>query len=263
MTEQKFISPEINSADALSARLIEVGLQLEATNNRLLESEKARSRILQNISHDLRAPLAAVRGGVDRLMDNPAEEERNKLLGIIDRRLISLEKLVDELHLSQKLEQPEFTLKKEDIEVAQLLEEYYIQMQVSGKYDERELNLILPEDTEVLLALDVDHFLRVLDNLTTNALQHSGKGDSIALSLDFDDNNITITVSDTGEGIAPEHLELIWTRTFTASGARTPNKSGSGLGLHITQLIVEKHGGKISCESVQDSGTSFIIVLPR
>ncbi len=262
MPEQKFVSPNIDGADALSAKLLAMGLELEATNKRLIESEKARGRILQNISHDLRAPLAAVRGGVDRLIyDNPGKEERKKLLNIIERRLTSLEKLVEELHLSQKLEQPEFTLKKECLAIASLLEEYYINLEISDKFSDRKLTLSLPEDSAALAQIDPEHFLRVLDNLTQNALRHTSSGDEIAIEL-ICDSDITINVIDSGEGIAPENISLIFNRTFTAASARTPNKSGSGLGLHIVKLIVEKHGGSVGCSSILGEGSTFSIKLP-
>ncbi len=264
MPDQKFVSPNIDSADALSSKLIAVGLELEASNKRLLESEKARNRILQNISHDLRAPLAAVRGAVDRLVSGtPSKEERKKLLTIIDRRLVSLEKLVDELHLSQRLEQPEFTLKTQVLPISVFLEEYFINLEVSDNFSNRNLSLSLSDNADIVAAIDPDHFIRVLDNLTQNALRHTLDGDSISISQTFNDSHVIINITDTGEGIAPEHLAQIWNRTFTVSTARTPNKTGSGLGLHIVQLIVEKHGGTIECTSNLNEGTTFSISIPR
>jgi len=259
----QFIQPAINPVENLSARLIMLNLELEEKNRQLKESQQARERILSNISHDLRAPLSAVRGAVDRLRSGALqEEEKERLAEIIDRRLSSLEQLVEKLSLSQRLDQPEFSLQTEPLSIVPFLEEYFISTRATGKLDGRRATLLLPKDQNLRTNLDAAHFLRVLDNLFSNALHHTQTGDSLLFSCRREGGDILICLRDSGEGISPEDLPHIFERTYTSSKARTPDEGGSGLGLYIAKIIVEKHGGDILCESQMGRGTVFTILLP-
>lgn len=259
-----FIEPGISRVEEMSARLIALNLELERKNQLLKASEQAREHILSNISHDLRAPLTAVRGALDRLL-GPAvgEEERCKLIGIIDRRVASLERLVGELYISQKLDQPEFKLRLEHLSIAPFLQEYFITLETAGAFRDREAVLSIPVGFDACSALDAQHFLRILDNLISNALRHTAPGERIELGCLRSDEGVQIYLSDTGEGVKPEDMPYIFDRTYTSSSARTPEESGSGLGLYLAKLIAEKHGGTISCKSDSEKGATFTITLPE
>ncbi len=265
MKEQVFITPEIHHGEDMTAKLLRLTCELEVSNNKLLESEKARIRILENISHDLRSPLTAVRSALDLLTEGSlTETESAKLLDIIDRRVKTLERLVEELYLSQKLNQPEFTPSFEQIIMEAFLEEYYIQLDVSGRMSDRKLVLNILTNAPVLINLDTHLFLRVLDNILSNAYRHTAKGDKIEIEIkDTEKDSVLISIFNSGEQIPSEHLAHVFERTFTTSDARTPEKSGSGLGLHIAKTIVVKHNGKLSCENVVTGGVTFSIVLPK
>ncbi len=262
MKDNKFISPDINKIDELSSKLVSISIELENSNKKLSDSQKARTQILENISHDLRSPIVAIRGAVDRLLyDNPQKDESAKLLNVINNRLTSLESLIEELYLSQKLNQPEFTLSKKKIEFVSFLEEYYIQLEISDRLKGRDCKINIPNNTSIFASVDVQLLLRVFDNIITNAIYHTKENDIISILLSKIDNQINIVIKDSGMGIAKEHLPHIFERTFTTSTARTPEKSGSGLGLYIAKTIIEKHGGNINCESEVDQFTKFTINL--
>ena len=260
---QSFIAPGIDMVEELTAKLIGLNIELEQKNRQLEASEKARISILSNISHDLRSPLAAVRGAVDRLLPGTVSpEEARRLTEIINLRVLALEKLVDELYFSVTLEQPEFLLKRECIPIVPFLEEYFITLEISGRFDTRRAVLNVPGDMDCLVNIDTHRFLRVLDNLVSNALRHTNEGALIEIGCSCGDGSVGIYLRDSGEGISADDLPHIFERTYTASRARTPGETGSGLGLHIARSIIEKHGGEISCVSTRGEGATFRITLP-
>jgi len=115
---------------------------------------------------------------------------------------------------------------------------------------------------EPALVGDPEYLSRALGNLVSNALHHTQQGDSIALSAEASDGQVTLAVEDTGCGIAAEHLPNIFERFYRADESRQIDTGGSGLGLAIVKSIVEAHGGNVSVSSELGSGTRFVLSIP-
>ena len=270
MEKHTFETPDINMVEALAAQLLTVNRRLEESNRQLKESEEARMLMLSNISHDLRAPLTAIRGALDRLLEGGITEEAERLsmISVIDRRVSALEHLVGELYYSVSLDQPGFSLHLDKISLIPFLEEWFITHQYSSDGSQRDFNLDLPGNLEIFVCIDPERIVRVLDNLMQNALKFTKPGDVIILSVRSDTepdslDSVEIILRDTGCGISPDDLSHIFERTYTASHSRTPSeRPGIGLGLSIAWNIVEKHGGVIRCESDYGKGSAFFIQLP-
>jgi two-component system sensor histidine kinase BaeS len=103
---------------------------------------------------------------------------------------------------------------------------------------------------------------QALQNLAANALRHTPKGGRVGLNAALEDGAIVITVSDTGTGIAPEHLAHVFDRFYKVDPSRTGQAAGSGLGLSIVKAIVERHGGRIAAASRVGGGTTFTLKFP-
>lgn len=266
MEKQAFQAPDISMVEALTAQLMRANQRLEQVNRELTESEQRRKDLLANISHDLRAPLTAVRSALDRLLspDEIGGEERMQLLQVMDRRVLALEHLVRELYFSVTVEQPEFSLHLESLSAPRFLEEYYFSHLYEDRFQERELLLELPESGDgPPVRIDPHQMARVLDNLLENACRHTSSGDRITLGCRILPAGAELSMRDTGQGIAARHLPHIFERTYTGSSARSQSDgSGSGLGLAVARAIVEKHSGSIHCESKQGDGCLFVIHLP-
>ena len=261
--EKIYTHPAINKVEALSAKLIELNHALKEKNKQLEQSELARKEMFSNVTHDLRAPIAAIRGATERLfIDGISEEERKKMMKIIELRTEVLEHLVNDLYFSILIEQPEFSPNMSCLEIAPILEEYFISLVGTGRLENRKKHLNVPVGFSARVMIDPQYFIRVLDNLLTNALRHTMSGDIIELSCRESYDTIQISVCDTGSGIASDDLPYIFNKTYSGEWARTPSKSGSGLGLSIAKTIVEKHGGTICCSSVYGEGATFTISLP-
>ena len=274
MERKKFSEPQLNTIEGLTAKLLEV-------NHKLQESEAARSRMLENISHDLRAPLTAIRSAVDYLTDIKDDSELDgneirQIANLLDMRTRTLEVLVSDLYYLTSLDNVNNALKLEQVPLGAFLEEYFLSATIDEKYDERKLDMQIPEGFEYEVMMDVSRLTRVLDNLFTNALKYSNSGDEITLKAyvperaelqtvieEYDGAEYAaFSVIDTGIGIDAEKVGKVFERTFMVSDARTPSQTtGSGLGLAIAKGIVEKHGGRITCQSEIGKGSCFTVYL--
>ena len=186
----------------------------------------------------------------------------------MDRRLHTLQSILNDIFLLTLLESPSTKLETEPVEMGIFLEDYFYSCMADPKYHKRRLKLEVPDYFPYTAEIEAEKMIRVLDNLFTNALRYSGEGAEIALGAKFiegekEEGKIRIYVRDTGEGIHKEDAEHIFERSYRASRSRTPEHegSGSGLGLAIAKGIVERHGGAIWCESEVGKGSCFTFSL--
>ena len=273
-----FQSPnlETKSVEELTNELLDAHSKLQTL-------QKEREMMLANISHDLRAPITAIRSAVDLALssDNLSVAETQKILSLIDRRTASLEDLINDMYFLFSVEDTSRSLSLTKVDACTFLEEYYYDAIIDARYDGFDMQLDVPTDLNCIINIEPQKIVRVLDNLMTNAAKYAGeKATYIKLSAHIcetnpkdvtentnifstSDEQLIISVSDNGNGIAPEALPHIFTRTYTVSNARTPGESsGSGLGLSIARAIVERHNGTISAESTLGEGTTFTVSLP-
>ena len=103
---------------------------------------------------------------------------------------------------------------------------------------------------------------QALQNLAANALRHTPRGGAVKLTAGLERGSVVVTVSDTGSGIAPEHVPHVFDRFYKADPSRAAQAVGSGLGLSIVKAIVERHGGRIAVSSSPGAGTAFTITFP-
>lgn len=239
--------------------------QLMLANNELQKMQKERSEMLANISHDLRAPITAIRSAVDLLLSSAdtSPEDLNTTLQIIDRRTKTLENMIQDMYYLFCVEDTSRELEYTTLHAASLLEEYFFDISVDTRYENHNMQLDLPEDMNCFIRVDTQKLIRVLDNLFTNAAKYTPKGSQITLRAKEEDAYLVISVMDTGNGIPPEAVERLFQRTYTVSSARTPGSAtGSGLGLAIVKAIIERFGGSVTCKSEIGVGTTFTITIP-
>lgn len=269
MKKNTFTSPgiESQSIEALSKQLLETTAQLYAANEQLQREQEQKREMLANISHDLRAPITAIRSSIDYLTSGLtlSNEELDSSLQLIHRRTMTLENLIQDMYFLFCVEDTSRALEFEIVEAAPFFETYFYDAICDTKFDEKNMTLDLPETLSCTFSIDVQKIIRVLDNLFNNAAKYSPEGADITLRIehDADSGYLSVSVIDTGYGI-PEHaVEHVFGRTYTVSSARTPNSvTGSGLGLAIVKAIVERHGGTVSCESTEGKGSRFSFTLP-
>jgi signal transduction histidine kinase len=259
-----FTKPELTVED-LTVALHQANLKLVETNRKLIESEKKRSELLANISHDLRSPITTLRGYVEYLLSFEQLEEQEVFLTLnqMHNKFLSLDYLLNEMLLITSLDSSDEKFALHPVQIGSYLLDFFNSCKIDKKYAQRRLSLSIPENFPYYVLLSPDMFVRVLDNLFTNALKYSSQNDEIILEAELHGRDVVITVSDTGIGIDHKNLSLIFERTYMISDSRTPEHSkGCGLGLSIAASIMEKHNGKIWCESTLGKGSTFYISLP-
>lgn len=241
--------------------------ELAYANQELAQIQRERSAMLSNISHDLRAPISAIRSAVDLLLSNHplSQTDVQTAINLIDRRTTTLQTMIQDMYLLFTLENNELSLHYETVLAVPFFEEYFYQALIDQRYEDKKMHLEISDDVNAWITIDIQQMLRVLDNLFTNAAKYSLPQAEITLSvkLSTDKNKLILQVIDTGIGIPPECLPMLFDRTYTVSFARTPeSNTGSGLGLCIVKLIVEKFQGQVECESQVGKGSTFTILLP-
>ncbi len=259
-----FTKPELTVED-LSIALYQTNLKLAETNRRLIESEKKRSELLANISHDLRSPITTLHGYVEYLLsfEQPDEYEvfltLNQMLG----KLHSLDHLLNEMLLITSLDYPDDKFALRPIPIGGYLTDFFNSCKADKKYAQRGLLLKLPDNCPHYVVINPEMFARVLDNLFTNALKYSTQNDKIILEACLKGTDVIISVTDTGIGIDHKDLRRIFERTYMVSDSRTPGSGeGCGLGLSIAASIMGRHDGQIWCESTLGKGSTFYLSLP-
>jgi len=228
----------------------------------LENSEQSRRRMITDIAHELRTPLTVIDGTVDAIMDGVFQPDKERFDSIKEQTQI-LNHLVSDLRDLSLADAGQLKLEMKSTDLKDLISHKISQLAVKAQAKNIRLELTPPPPLPEVMA-DPARIDQVITNLVTNAIRHTGAGGSITLTLstDADPANISITVTDTGEGIAPEHLPHIFERFYRAAPSRSRQEGGAGLGLAIVKQMVEAHRGTVRAESQPGSGATFVITLP-
>ncbi len=236
---------------------------IELQMKRLKETDALRRELVANVSHDLRTPLASLKGYIETLMlknTSLNDAERQHYLQIAHNNAERLNKLVIELFELAKLDAGELKLHKETFSLAELAHDVIQKFDLRAQQQDIHLEVDIDSDVPYVEA-DIGLIERVLDNLVDNALKNTPAQGTIRLTLDSDGKLVTVQVADTGRGIADDELPHIFQR-FYKKPENDNQQTGAGLGLAIAQRIVELHGSRLLVESMLHQGTQFYFALP-
>lgn len=246
---------------ALAALLIVRRAQHRA--RRLESSDRTRRLLLADVSHELVAPLTAIRGYVETLQIRELgldEETRLGYLAIVERECDRLERLLADLHDLARLEAGGSRFSPSPTRIDELFER--ARRRHLREIRERRLRFDIEVGSGAEEVWADSHRLdQAIENLVINSIRHTGEGGRIALRAVSAGDALSITVADNGSGIQPEHLPFVFDRFYKSDFS--PASSGSGLGLSIVKAIVERHGGRVGVTSRPGSETVFEIVLPK
>jgi signal transduction histidine kinase len=230
-----------------------------------VEAERFKDRFITHVSHELRTPLTAIKGYSDLLLtgaDDTPKEDQLAFLKTIDRQTDSLITMINALLDFSEMEAwGRLGLRRHPIRLHSLIEKVAKEQrpQVEGKG--LTFQVEAPADLTLVNA-DTKRIHWAITNLIRNAWQHTPAGGSVTLRLSERDAEVIIDVVDTGEGIAPENQRQLFDRIYHTTSATEGEARGLGLGLYVTQAIVEAHGGKIRVVSEEGVGSRFSVILP-
>ena len=236
--------------------------ELAATFNDMLDrlsgSFERLSQFSSDIAHELRTPVNNLRGEIDlALSRRRTPEEYVDLLGSLSEECEHLTRLIDSLLFLARAEQPAMQIHREDLDIGRelgLVCEFY---EPAAADEGVRLSVKVPSGLS--FPLDRTLFQRAVGNLVQNAVAHTPRDGEVLVEATDGNDQLVVSVTDTGAGIAEEHLPRLFDRFYRADPARTRNRGGAGLGLAIVQSIARLHGGKAQIASQVGRGTSVTL----
>jgi len=229
----------------------------------LLPAQRAwdrQQRFVANAGHELRTPITLIRASAEVALRPATQEARRlELLGQIVQECDHVGRLVSDLLLLSRLDAGKLALARDEIQAGELLAE--VQQQFAGLAEARNVALELDASSGIVLA-DRTRLRQVMAIVVDNALKYTPDGGRIRLAAHPDGGQTTITVEDTGVGIAAEDLPHVFERFYRGDGQKRDRESGSGLGLSIAQALVRAQQGSIQIRSQVGQGTCVSVSLP-
>jgi signal transduction histidine kinase len=227
--------------------------------------EQMKEEFFALVSHELRTPLTSIVGYLEVLLEEDAEDDllpphQRRFLGTIDRNARRLQRLVGDLLFVAQLEAGRLALEPGDAALDTLAGEAVAAAR--PRADERGVELVLAAGPVRACPGDAERLGQVLDNLVSNAVKFTPRGGRVVVRVGEDREAVWAEVQDTGIGIPPEEVDLLFDRFFRASSATEREIPGVGLGLAVAKAIAEGHGGGIAVDSTEGRGTTFRVTLP-
>ena len=235
---------------------------LERMRISLKDAQQRKSMFVMGISHDLRTPIAVIKGYSEAMADGMLDttDEKKKAMVIIIEKTNQLESMVDTLIDYEKLSTDEWKRNMESVALQPLLMGFAKNSATTGTVFKREVffSIDVPEDARTMMNPQQIH--RVLDNLFSNALRYTKDGDSITITAKSEEKSVTLKIIDTGCGIEKEELKNIFDLFYRGTTSR--QEEGMGIGLSVVKNVIDIHGWKIDVESNVGEGTAFILTIP-
>lgn len=223
---------------------------------RLLREQELRAQWAQDIAHDLRTPVSALKAQLEGMRDGvlpPTPERASQNLVEIER----VGKLINDLEELMKLETPDLVLEPSNFELRSFVES----LSSAFKLRAQERNVAIESNAETRTVRgDPDLLYRAASNVLSNAVRHAEAGSTVDVHADVSDGIVALSIRNQGEPIAADELPRLFDRLYRGERARSTR--GSGLGLTIARQILELHGGSIAAASDRETGTVFSLRFP-
>lgn len=229
---------------------------------KLRELDKMKSEFMMIASHNLRTPLTVMRGYIDMAESAQTVEQLKKVISGVQEGVVRLHLLAEDLLTISTLETGAEAMSKEPIDAAKFVAATVAEFELLAKQKKLawHLDTNIPDGTK--LDLNQANMRSALGNLVDNAIKFTDEGGSVHVRANLSGGWLELAVTDTGIGIAPEEVPKLFTKFHRATSTLTYDYEGVGIGLYLTKLIVERHGGKITAESQPGHGSTFTVCLP-
>lgn len=247
-----------NIANNINTMAAEINDRIEAQK----ASEKTKTELITNVSHDLRTPLTSIMGYIGLLKDKryKNKEEMEEYLEIAFNKSENLKSLIEDLFEYTKLNNisnSEMKINKTKIDLSNLISQ--IGDEMIPVFEKNDLILVKNiVDEKLICNVDPEKMVRVLENLLTNACKYSYKPGTVVMGIYKNDNSAIISVRNRGDNIDEEKLKKLFERFYRVDEARTTDSGGTGLGLAIAKTIVNMHGGDLWAECLGNDITFYI-----
>jgi two-component system sensor histidine kinase BaeS len=237
-----------------------LGDDVNRLSSALSEHESVRKRWVADMAHELRTPLAIIRGELEAMYDGVRPLGKQQLASV-QEEVKHLTSLVDDLHSLNMTDSGALAYKMQNVNLTDLIELSVDSFQ--GRVLEKNLQVSwVNPPQQVNLNGDEQRLRQLMHNLLDNAVRYTDADGSISLLLSRDRQAVKFSISDSTPGASPEECERLFERLYRLEGSRNRNSGGSGLGLAICRNIVEAHGGQIVAKPSQAGGLEITVTLP-
>jgi signal transduction histidine kinase len=251
----------VNSRDEIG----QLGAAFNSMAADLQNAERLRRDMTADVAHELRNPIAVLRGNIEAVIDGVLPPTPDNLQPLLEQTQL-LSRLVDDLRMLALADADELSLDRQPTDVGALAQTMLAQF--SAAAEARRITLT-PDVAPALPGVwaDPQRLSQVIGNLLSNAIRHTPEGGTIRLGVAAkaagkNAGEVALTVADSGPGITPEALPHVFERFYRADRSRSRADGGTGLGLAIARKLVELHGGRIGVSSEPGQGASFTVWLP-
>ena len=230
-------------------------------SNQLKATEQTRLRLLGDLAHELRTPLANIRAHLEAVDDGVAEwDQATRAFVLAETEHLS--RLAGDLNEVSRAEEGRVTIERHKQSLADIVADVIDSQR--PKYEAKGVALGLDRHTDAIVAVDAIRIGQALNNLLNNSLRHTAADGHVHLSIESENKStIQVRVIDDGEGIAAHALPHLFDRFYRGDSARGRDAAGSGIGLTIARALVEAHGGQLTVFSAGlGQGATFTISLP-
>lgn len=247
----------------LERRVQERTAELEKAYQKLAELNKLKSNFVSNISHELRTPMTHVKGYIDLLLNDdfgPLASAQKEAIEVLKRASERLGRLIDDLILFSTAETSTIQINKQMVNLQQIARE--VMAHNTSQAEKKKIRLILDCRKENQPAYaDAERVSWVINQLLDNAVKYTDPDGEIFIRLVENQDEVTVSVIDTGIGIQPSQFEEIFEPFHQLDGSSTRRQGGTGLGLTLAKKIIEAHGSRIQVTSVPGKGSKFDFTL--
>ncbi|NLY72874.1 MAG: HAMP domain-containing histidine kinase [Tissierellia bacterium] len=237
---------------------------LNTLGSRLADIEEQQKDFVFTLSHELKTPIASMKIITDSLImakDTVSEEVLYDFLEDINSESDRLKDIIDDLLFMASLERQDISLNLDVRPITKALEESIRIMEPLA--EQKSITINKDFQGKYFAEFDYNKMKQVFINIIGNAVKYSDEGGEIFIKVSADKDTIYFEISDQGMGIAPQDLPYIFDRLYRVDRARSRERGGSGLGLHIVQQIVHLHNGQVSMDSELEKGSTVHISIPR
>lgn len=253
----------------ISDRMRSEVLQTQLDGERMIveemrDMERIKAEVVETVTHELRTPMTPLRSAVEMLLDGTLGDLNHRqrdMLQMMERNIQRLARFSTDVLALSRLDAGSYVIETRSIALKEVLQP--VVDLLARKADQRDIKLELQPDGDMEAWADPDALGQVITNLLDNAISHNPDGTHIKVAVNPGTSGfVEINVTDDGKGIAKDSLQQLWDRFYQVDRQAGPGYRGTGLGLTVCKMLVEKMGGEITVDSVVNEGTSFLIRLP-
>jgi len=231
---------------------------------KLKEEEQRKADFVSLLSHELKTPVTSIKGYIQLMQREIKKNDFNKdriasSLDRVDRLVIQLTNLVSDMLDLTRIETGHLDLNKKNVILNELVAEVVADFNLT--HPTRKINIL--QNSEVTAEIDTEKIAQVLINLISNAVKYSPAQTPIEISINDDDERISVSIIDLGIGISEKDHQKIFERFYRVDGKNEKHFSGFGIGLYLAYSIIERHGGKLTIQSQLQKGSTFTFSIPK